>query len=706
MRVKAAYSSLIICIALTPAYLKAESSGEDALMLLYEDEEIISIATGTRKPIHLAPSVASVITAEDIKAMGATSLDEALEFVPGLHVARSFNRLNAFYSIRGIHSGENPQVLLLINGQPIRDNATGGRPPLFRLPVANISRIEVIRGPGSAVYGADAFAGVINVITKEVTDIDGTILGVRAGSFDTKDAWIQHGAQYSGWDMAFSLEYAKSDGDAGRIVNSDQQTTFDTFFGTNASLAPGPLQTQYEVFNTSLDISRGNWKLWFNSWNLRDSGLGPGGAQALDTVGHQEVDHYIAKLSYIDNNFSKNWKVDSHLVYREMNQDAFFQLLPPGTTIPIGSDGNINFSCVPTCMVTFTDGLLGNPGGDLVETSFEAALTYDGWAKHHMRIALGTEHDSVQTRESKNFGPGVIDGSVTPIDGTLTDVTDTANVFMPDKSRTLYYLSLQDEWKFAADWELTGGVRYDNYSDFGSTVNPRLALVWATDYNLTTKLLYGRAFRAPAFNELYFQNNPYLIGNENLDPETIDMLELAFDYRPNFDLETIFNIYTYQIHDLIDFINNEARNAKDQRGYGFEAEANWKLSKTLQILGNVAWQKSENADTNETVAAAPGHQLSVGARWKFKPNWSLNPRFNWVAARKRAASDTREDIKDYTIVDLILRYNIPNNPLEFAAAIRNALDEDAREPSNGPIAGDYPLEGRSVYIEAIYHFNK
>ena len=90
--------------------------GEEDLMLLYEDEETISIATGTQKPIHLAPSVASVITAKDIEKAGITTLDEALEMVAGLHVGMSFNRLNSIYSIRGIHTQNNPQVLLMMNG--------------------------------------------------------------------------------------------------------------------------------------------------------------------------------------------------------------------------------------------------------------------------------------------------------------------------------------------------------------------------------------------------------------------------------------------------------------------------------------------------------------------------------------------------------------------------------------------------------------
>ena len=112
----------------------------------------VSLATGTPKPLKLAPSVATVITAQDIEDMGATTLDEVLETVPGLHVVPSnFNRLNSSYSIRGILTKENPQVLLLIDGHPVRFTTKGIRPDTFNMSTSNISRIEVIRGPGSAL---------------------------------------------------------------------------------------------------------------------------------------------------------------------------------------------------------------------------------------------------------------------------------------------------------------------------------------------------------------------------------------------------------------------------------------------------------------------------------------------------------------------------------------------------------------------------
>jgi len=703
---------LAIASIFTSTVQAQQSAGkEEDLMLLYEDEEMISIATGTSKPYHLAPSVASVFTAKDIEASGARTLDEVLETVPGLHVGLSFNRNSSFYSIRGIHSGENPQVLLLMNGLPINDIITGSRPYLFRLPVADIERIEVMRGPGSAVFGADAFAGVINVITKDGSDIDGRVLGGRAGTFDTLDGWAQYGDELSGWDIGVSVEYSTSNGDHDRIVHSDLQTALDNGFGTNASRAPGPLESGYQLLNSSFSAKNDNWSFWLNSWNLKDAGVGPGVAQALDPVGKQNSDQYSFVTDYSNDEIAESWKFDTRFSYRVLDQQSEFQILPPATRVTIGSDGNLCFTpdCTPTALVDFPDGVLGNPGGRLTDTRLEVAGVFDGWQDHRLRLEVGADRNELKARESKNFGPGTpaegLVGSAT-IDGTLIHVTGTNDIFVQNHSRSVKYLSLQDEWRLGRDWELTAGVRYDNYSDFGDTTNPRLALVWATDYNLTSKLLYGRAFRAPSLTELYFENNPSLIGNPSLGPETIDMVELVFDYRPSFDLEMVSSLYGYRAKDLIEFVNNMAENSRNQNGHGLELEATWHPNNKLQLKGNFALQYSEDANTGTVIANAPRRQLFISADWNLVEKWSIYGQANWIADRARAITDFRPPISDYTTVDLFLKHQPNNWNWKLGFSVKNIFDKDAREPSDGTIPGDYPLPGRSFYFEAEYRVSE
>ncbi|HAD08321.1 MAG TPA: TonB-dependent receptor, partial [Porticoccaceae bacterium] len=103
------------------------SSNESELAAYYGDEELVSIATGISQPLSKAPAVASVITAEDIKNIGATDLDNVLETVPGLHVATRAQGYAPIYIFRGVFSGTNPQVLMLINGSPRTNLYLGDR---------------------------------------------------------------------------------------------------------------------------------------------------------------------------------------------------------------------------------------------------------------------------------------------------------------------------------------------------------------------------------------------------------------------------------------------------------------------------------------------------------------------------------------------------------------------------------------------------
>ena len=145
------YLSLITTCLLALPFVNAvaqDSGGDDeeALRQLYGDEEMISIATGRLTPINKAPAVATVITAKDIKAIGATDLDEVLETVPGLHVARNFIGYNPVYTFRGIYSDTNPQVLMLVNGIPITNLFLGDRNQIWGgMPVEDIARIEIIQ---------------------------------------------------------------------------------------------------------------------------------------------------------------------------------------------------------------------------------------------------------------------------------------------------------------------------------------------------------------------------------------------------------------------------------------------------------------------------------------------------------------------------------------------------------------------------------
>ncbi len=677
----------------------------------YRTDKMLVTATGSQLPIHRAPAVASIISAEDIEKVGATTLNEVLETVPGLHYTISPASIAwPIYSIRGIHTNNNSEVLLLLNGIPFTASYSSAHPPNFNMPTANISRIEIIRGPGSAVHGADAFAGTINIITKDAHELAGYNAGFRAGSFNTYDAWAQYGGNWFGWDVALSLEIQKSDGDEDRIVESDTQTLFDGMFHTSASNAPGVMESGLQFFDGHFRLERDNWSIRLWSWLLDDAEVGPGATSTL-AENINNVDQYLAEISYNNEELSENWDLNFRLSYLYADADFDLTGFPPGAVLLIGSDGN--FFTPGGGPVLFPDGAVGNPGRIDQQSAFETWTIYKGFDNHRLRVGAGFKYFQLEPREKKNFGPGVIDGTQRVVDGTLIDVTGTSWVYMPDVDRKLWYLMVQDRWSFAKSWEMTAGVRYDHYSDFGDTINPRFALVWETRYDLTTKLLYGRAFRAPAFQELYVENNPNTIGNSGLDPETIDTVELAFDYQPFPNLHAILNVFMYEIADLIETVEDNPgipsttktfQNSKDQEGYGLEIEADWEITDTIRLYGNFAWRHAEDKDTGKPAPNAPGMEFYLNPHWKFLPDWSADAQFYWIGDRQRDETDTREEIDDYTLVNFTLRRKNIAKHWDFAFSVRNLFDEDIREAAGSTIVDDYPMEGRSFYGEVRFHF--
>ncbi len=668
----------------------------------------VTLATGRPKSLKMAPAVATVITAEEIKRIGAATLDEALRTVPGLTVMPSAsNRMNSVYSIRGIHTQTNPQVLLQLDGVPVHKLVNGSRLNTFAMSTANIERIEVVKGPGSALHGADAFSGTINVITRNGADIDGTEAGVRAGSFGFTDTWAQHGGTVRGWEVALSLDYLRHDGDNSRIVERDLQTTLDTALGTSASHAPDPLETDDRIHDLQLRLTNENWSLRLWKWGQDDGGEGAGvGGQILDPEGNENNDYYLADLAYSKADVLRDLAVDLRLNFTYNEEDNYLVIFPPGSVLPIGADGNVEFAA-PEGLTRFTDGFIGNPGGTEITEKMDLAFTYTGFGGHLLRLGGGYEYSALTTWERKNFGPGVLDVQPLPPvqDGALTDVSDTPYVFIQDADRNIWHLLLQDEWRFAERWELTAGVRYDEYSDFGSTINPRLALVWEARDDLTAKFLYGRAFRAPSIGELYFSNNPLTLGNRNLDPETIDTVELVFNAQPAKGLTTTLSFFTYTIDGLIEYVQDTgqtsrtAQNSLDQEGQGFELEANWLATATLRATGNFSYQHAKNRATGATIPFAPAMVAYANLHWTFLPNWSVDGQYFWTAGRERAGGDPREEIKDNDLVNLTLRREHLFRKWELALAVRNVLDEDVREPSTVTIPDDYPMEERSYWVE-------
>lgn len=685
--------------------LKTMTLDELMQVVAIPEVSIATGATGKKQTLMRAPAIVSVITADDIEKTAATDIDDVLEGVPGLHIARNpTSYYNPIYSLGSVYSIYNPETLVLLDGIPINTLYTGGRILMGYggMSTTAVERIEVIRGPASAiVYGADALAGVINIITKKGSDIDGTEVGGRMGSFKQRDTWLRHGSDYHGLEIGLTLDYHDTQGQH-ELVEEDAQTQYDKIFNTHASLAPGEVGLARRNWDINLNLEKDHWKFHSLYQKRNDIGSGAGVSQALVPDIGSRSDRIYTDLTYHNEKWTKNWDVTARASYADVSYAAedYFVVYPPGAF-----NG------------AFPKGMRGATAVSEQHTYFDVSGIYKGIEHHELRLGLGYRYGNLyKVIDKRNFGINPQTGQETPHGTELVDISGTSLAFLPTGTRKNWQVFAQDIWTINPQWELTTGVRYDSSSDFGSTLNPRVGLVWQTTPSITSKLLYGKAFRAPSFQELYQANNPVALGNPDLKPENIQTWELAVDYRTSRKWHIGANIFTYRLTDKILFVQDKeaqsylAQNIGSQRGKGLVIEGGWQLSDDFSLIGNYAYQAAKD-QSQQDVANVPVHDIYLRADWRISPSWDIITQSSWILDRRRAANDPRSPVSDYVNVDLALHYSRPKSPWRITLALRNLFDADEREPTLGPDANgmigmpyDLPLAGFNYSLGFEYRF--
>ena len=527
-------------------------------------------------------------------------------------------------------------------------------------------------------------------MTKTGSEINGTQSGLRYGSLNTKEGWLLHGGNYGGFELGLMAEFKSTDGHD-EDVDSDGVPP-------SISFAPGSTNNGRENLDLRLDVRKDKWMFRGGLQRRRDLEIGFGVGTALDPNAEYESDRWNADLTYHNPELTDDIDFQAQISFLNTSQEVAEDTLisPPGTVITVPLPGPPFMAMVP-----FPDGVIGNPEVWERHWRFNMTTLFTGFDDHQIRMGAGyTTSEIYRVKDVNNISMSNF--------GVLTDVSDTADIFLPEKHRDNKYGFIQDVWSFANDWELTAGIRYDDYNDFGDTWNPRAALVWSARHDTTLKLLYGQAFRAPSFAEFRNQNNLVALGNDELDPEEIETFEFAIDYRPVVSLHLSANIFYYEWDDIIRFVPDAppaptvtAQNAGEQTGYGFELEMEWEPTSNFSLLANYAFQDSEDEDTNEDSGNAPHHQVYARANWEFMPNWIITPAVNFVIDRDRPPLDSRDELDDYAVVDLTLRSRAFSDKWELAAGVRNLFNSSPEEPTDATlnISNDLPLARRTVFAE-------
>jgi len=667
----------------------ASSTNEDYSYLDLSLEQLskvkISIALGVDQDQQRAPGIISLITKNDIKASGAKNIDDILRSVPELRVLEGpTTRTN--YIMRGsLHD----RLLFMINGIAIKDQFVGSTGLVWKgLPVNSIKRIEIIRGPASTTYGADAVSGAINIITKSNDDIETAQIGLSFGDFNSQQAWLSVKSEFKGFKSSLTLEYNETDGyDA--IIEEDAQTELDKVFNTNASQAPGKIQKQWQGFDVRLDIQKDQWHLRSGYIDRKNVGMGVGLVNALDPYGRHTDKRYNLDLTFHEPNLTENISLTSVLSYigTTLGYEEFHRIYPAGA---FGG--------------AYPDGLLSGGVIDERHMLFNASVLYMGIEKHTIRAGAGLAIDEIINVVHRVNSGLDRNGIPIPAGSPIVDLTGSNFTFLPEEKRESNFIFVQDIWTIKNNLELTLGLRHDQFSDFGDATTPRIALFWQLTQKLSAKFLYGKSFKSPTFQELYIRNSPVFKGNPDLKPELASTTELAFNYQAAANLQLNFNIYNIRNTDSIESNENrEYINIGKSESNGFAFEVKWQPTNRLIVSGNFSQSKVKGKLINSGTTFTSPHSAYFNIDWKITSNWRLNIRNNWLGKQHREIGDSRANIAPYSLVD----FNVINNTYknwQFSLLGKNIFDADARDAEDIDLPKDLPLQGRSLFFEASYSF--
>ena len=600
-------------------------SGKSLEALLDVPVESVEGAARHTQRTTEAPASVTVITSSDIETFGWRTLADVLRSVRGFHV--TYDRNYSYVGVRafGRPTDYNNRVLVLLNGHRTNDSIYDGAllGTEFPLDLAMVERIEVVRGPGSALYGTSAFFAVVNVITKRGAHVGAGDVQLEAGSLDTYKVRASHGwSDQTGRDLLLSVTRYQSGGhaslyfpefdaaatDHGLAVGNDGDQATDVL----ATARVGNFHFNGVVGDRKKRIPTGSWGTTFN-----DPGFFTRDVRGWATVGYT----------------------------REMG--------PASVTVD-GYYDRYRYSGIYPFEALYDDG------------SFADALGSDAtvrWRSGRHAFTTGVEQRT-NLRQNQWYGLG-----------PARDIDDRRS------SQEIAAFG-QDEISLTSRLTAVLGARYDWWSLKGGTGRPRLGIVYRTADDTAVKALYGEAYRAPNLYELYYTTARVTAAND-LKPELARTMELVFERRVGRHVRATATGYYTRSSNLIDpefgydesirYANKESARSS---GVEFEAESRW--GSGVLVRGSLAVQRAMALEAHERLSNAPGE---LGTIHVAVPFW----RRQLVAASESIYTSARATVggdmlPSFWLSNLTLTYRPVRMPLTIAGSVYNAFDAHYADP--------------------------
>jgi iron complex outermembrane receptor protein len=635
----------------------AESAGNEQKIDLMQMsiEELLSVevysASKFSQKITEAPSAVTIITAADIKSYGYRTLADILSSVRGIYT--TYDRNYRYVGVRGFNrpGDYNSRILVLVDGyrinEPIYDTALAGTE--FFLDIGLIERVEVVRGPGSSVYGSNAVFGVVNIITKRGGSYGGSEASASVASFGGIDGWLTYGRLFdNGAELLLSVTRNHSVGQD--LFYPEFNDTARNLDADNARKIYGKLA--YAGFTLAVAYSE----------RVKGIPTAPYGTVFNDPRSQTTDAQTVLDLAY-DRQVFERLRLSARMYYGGYTFDGRYPYdLPPVT--------------------------LNKAEGRTQWWGAEGKLV--GRYDRHKLVA-GLEFQDNYRQDQKSY-----------------DV-DTAVVYMDDKhSSERKALYLQDEFTLRKGLLVNVGARYDDYSTVGGTLNPRFALIYSPSESTSLKLLYGTAFRAPNAYELYFDDGVTSKANLNLMPEEITSYEFVAEHQlhPNFRLTA--SVYQNENRNLISQVVDPADgllvfeniSQAKTKGAEFEVERAW--ADDTRLRASYAWQITRD-DIGVELDNSPRHLTKLNYSTPlFGNTLRSGVELQYMSSRKTLAGAAANG---RLLANLTLLNSTLAKGLEISASIYNLFDKQYADPGRPEGQQDLiPQDGRSFRLKTTYRF--
>ena len=656
-------AALILVCSLPAANAAVDEDDPEADFLEMSLEELLDLdvttASKKRETLTAAPALSHVITREQILRYGYRNVGEALSSILGFYPTSDL--VYDYTGVRGFgRSGDsNTRLLVLFDGQRVNDPlyGFGAVDESLSIDIDGVERIEVVMGPGSALWGSNALLAVVNIVPQTGGDIDGAELGMEYGTHDRFRGYAKTGKKFdNGLEIAALFSAFDVDGDSdidipgiGPPAGGAAASAGDH---DHESAERGYLTASYQGFKLN----------FFASSRDRED---PTGANFVifnspfEGTSVQD-DRFFTQLSY-ERELLPDWsgRLSARIYHSVYNHYADYEY--DSTVLFPDLDPYTNFDSGKTQW-----------WGSELQFSF----------KPHERAELtgGFEYHDIYKADFKNF-----DRDALHLDERL------------DWRILAGYL--QGEFEVFEFLKLVLGGRIDDYSNLKAEWSPRAAVVVTPFEGTVLKALFGEAFRAPNAYERVYDNGGLLgrircarrcgqqrssiIGNPDLEPETITTWEVIWDQALFGNTRLVVSLYQYEIEDIIAPINefrlvDQYQNLGDVRSRGVEVMIQTRLKHG--IWGHVGFSalRAEDRETKRRIENSPKYLGNLGVSVPlFSDRLFASTELQVVSGRKTLDED---ELSPSFNTNLVLLYK-PFKWVDATFGIYNLFDENQMVPS-------------------------